>query len=310
MVVMDDCDGAKAFLQEGEGLVVPPNPESIANAVNQLLGEKGEEMGGKASKRVRRERDYDSMYNVVRNMVRASETEVTVITTSFNKGAYINDCCWSVDLQRKYGKVNHIVVDAGSRDQTHDVLKLWGNKVKVFTNIGQSQTASLNFAYEQMLKHFPDTEFVGWLNADDYYMENWLTESLNAIKGVDVTCGRYHLVDVTKNIKRPDVDPGADQIPDEVDLRQFMGRNTLCQPTVLMRRNTLDYQRRRYGYVWNPEYEFTQDLELWIRLLKDGFTIRRIRKTLACLRHYPGQMSTTHADQQKREFDRTQLMVR
>ena len=312
MVVMNDCEGTQYFLKEGEGLVVQPRPEDIAAGINQLLSNTGNTSGLKASNRIRVEHDYDIMYEEIRNMVEETRTEITVITTSLNKGPYINDCCWSVNLQRRqHAKVNHIIVDAGSTDQTMRVLKLWGDRVTVFENKGQSQTTSLNFAYDQMLRLYPNTEYVGWLNADDYYKEDWLSESLKAMRrwGADVTCGMYDLVDENKNVKTPDVDPGADQIPDEVDLRQFVGRNSVCQPTVLMRKSSLEYERGRYQYVWSPGYEYTQDLELWIRLLKDSFKIRRIRKSLACLRWYAGQLSNTHREEQMADLQRTQEML-
>jgi hypothetical protein len=56
--------------------------------------------------------------------------------------------------------------------------------------------------------------------------------------------------------------------------------------------------------TWNPSYHYTQDLELWVRFLRNGYRVAKVGKVTAYLRSHPGQMSITHMDQQIVERDR------
>lgn len=317
MIVMDDCAGAFNLVEPREGLVVSPTPKAIAEAVKSLLNneKKRVRMGLRASKRVRRELNYDTMLGKFEDMVNDALIEVTVITTSMNKGAFIEECVDSVDRQRApLLKVNHLIVDAGSTDETMEVLNRLASKVRVYVNEGQSQTSSLNWAMEKVGEEFPGTKYIGWLNADDKYLDNWMQESLKAIgermypmtqSEVDMTSSQYNLIAKDGSLKQPSVEPwGAAQLPDKVRIEDFKGKNTIVQPTVLIRRSSFERLREETGFYWNPEYEYTQDYELWGRMLKSGLIIQRIRKPLACLRHYEGQMSRLRRDEQIADFNK------
>ena len=51
--------------------------------------------------------------------------EVSIVTTSLNYGAYIEACIQSVKAQRQWhnAKINHLIMDGGSTDNTLTVLK-------------------------------------------------------------------------------------------------------------------------------------------------------------------------------------------
>lgn len=319
MLVMSDCLGARGFLREKEGLIVDSTPEKIAEGINYLLQHERilTSMGKRGSKRVRQEMSYNLMYTKVLESIEAARPEITIITTSLNKGPFINQCIASVDQQRKNNraKINHLIMDAGSTDETHTVLKKWESKVTVCVKRGISQTTSLNYAMELINRHFPNTKYIGWINADDWYEPNWLSESLKTMKRnvagskPAVTCSAYILRDEKGKTLRGYVDPGADQVPDSVEINQLTGRNTVNQPSVFIRRTAFEELKKKTGHYWNPTFEFTQDYELWLRMAQAGYLILRIRKPLANLRNYPGQMSHTHSGEQKLEFDKVQKMI-
>jgi glycosyltransferase involved in cell wall biosynthesis len=319
MIVMNDCLGTCGFLRENEGLIVEPTPEKIAEGINYLLqhNEKLTMMGKRGSKRVRREMSYNLMHTKFLEAIEEARPEITIITTSLNKGQFINQCIASVDQQRKTNraKINHLIMDAGSIDETHKILKKWGSKVTVCMKRNISQTTSLNYAMEIINQRFPRTQFIGWINADDWYEPNWLIESLKTmsrtVTGLKpaVTCSAYILRDEKGKTLRGYVDPGAQQVPDSVEINQLTGRNTVNQPSVLIRRTAFEALKKKTGDYWNPTFEFTQDYELWLRMAQAGYLILRIRKPLASLRNYPGQMSHTHSLEQKLEFDKVQELI-
>ena len=319
MIVMNDCLGTCGFLRENEGLIIEPIPEKIAEGINYLLQHKKKliMMGKRGSKRVRQEMSYNLMYTKFLEAINEARPEITIITTSLNKGPFIDQCIASVDQQRKTNraKINHLIMDAGSTDETHKILKKWGSKVTVSIRRGMSQTTSLNDAMEIINLLFPNTQYIGWINADDWYELNWLTESLKTMKrnvaGLKpaVTCSAYILRDEKGKTLRGYVDPGAQQIPDSVEINQLSGRNTVNQPSVFIRRTAFEELKKKTGHYWNPDFEFTQDYELWLRMVKAGYLILRIRMPLANLRNYPGQMSHTHSLEQKLEFDKVQELI-
>lgn len=310
VVVMSDCEGAVNNMMRDEGLISDPEPVAIATAVNSLLNNERQliSRGMKASNRVREELSYETMYKILDKTIQDSQLEVSVITTSYNKGPFIGECIESVLMQNHPGvKINHVIVDAGSTDETFHVLTEYAGRVNVYVNEGQSQTESLNWAMKKINEDFPNTKLIGWINADDKYKEGWLSESLKLIWDYDLTSSQYDLINREGDLQKANVEPwGAADLPDKIRIEDFIKKNTIVQPTILMRRECFNTLAEETGFHWNPEYEYTQDYELWIRWLMYGFTIIRLRKSLACLRHFKEQMSNLRKKEQKADFDKLQ----
>lgn len=225
--------------------------------------------------------------------------ELSVITTSLNLGLYIEDCILSVDKQRQWldAKVNHLIMDGGSTDETSDILKRHIDKVQSYVIPGEGQTPALNHAMRIIEEEYPDTTHIGWLNADDYYQDYWLDMMLGQLNkepdDVALICSVAKLAGIIGQATT------LRGLQNYFDLR-YLGThgNTVCQPTVLIKMPAFKQMKEISGFYFNPEHKYIQDLELWCRFLINGYRIRHINKITANLRMHEFQMSRTHRDEQ------------
>lgn len=291
MIVLDDSIGCIEMIRpEVDGLV--SSPQKLGSTINSLLNnpDKIKQMGESASIRINKEYPYDRQLSVFKKIISKTRSEISILTTSYNKGSYIEDCLRSIEKQRLSGlKINHVVVDAGSLDNTLEILTKYEDKIDYYEKKGMPQIDSLNFMMEVVNTKFPDTDYIGWINADDWYEDDWLTESLKHMKRFDVTTSQYFgRPDDKTKIKASD--PGSSRL-DEASIADFLTGNYVAQNTILIRKSSFDALKQKTGFYFNPDFKYTMDYELWVRFLKNGFRITRIRKPLSNLRIYDLQMS-------------------
>ena len=68
--------------------------------------------------------------------------KVAIVTPSYNTGRYIGPCVKSV-LQQDYPHVDHLVMDGGSTDNTVDVLKSFGPRLKWISQKDKGQSDAI-----------------------------------------------------------------------------------------------------------------------------------------------------------------------
>lgn len=236
-----------------------------------------------------------------------------------NYGRYIEQCIQSVLSQKASipTKINHIIMDGGSTDETIKILKKYEGRIHYYVNRGEGQTPALNHAMRIIEKKFPKTKYLGWINADDYYNPCWLEASLSVLRKeprkTAMICGYVTQVGVPDFLKA--VVKEHERVQDTTPLNPYINAqrmtrgNYVLQPTVLIRMYAFKAMKRKYGYWFNPEYDYTQDLELWHRFLANGLKIRRIRDRVATLRRHPIRMSQTHRVDQRREGHRARVWL-
>lgn len=312
VIVLADCEGNIHMLKDGvEGYIAEPNPHSIAQKTKQLL-QNYASMGKTASERVRKQYPYHMMTSQYFDIVQRERLEVSIITTSMNRGKYLEENIESIMSQTLKTKVNHIIMDGGSTDNTLQLLEKYRDNVYSYIKRDLGQTDSILRAIRIIETEFPQTKYVGWINADDYYEPNWLSGSLPVLDD-----------------SPPDVAmlcSDAKQVTEKGEFKQWLGYtseqyitlellarrgNIIVQPTVLIRLDALREIRDKTGMTFNPNYNYCQDLELWIRFLKNGYRIRKLNgvNVTANLRSHNEQMSLTHTKEQCLERDKLLIEI-
>lgn len=91
---------------------------------------------------------------------------VDIITPVYNSVRYIDDCVKSVMRCKSVGR--HIILDSVSNDGTSEVIdNVEESRILHIINKDQGQADALSTGLDMT-----NTEFFGWINADDIYIEN------------------------------------------------------------------------------------------------------------------------------------------
>ncbi|MDQ0967611.1 glycosyltransferase involved in cell wall biosynthesis [Flavobacterium sp. W4I14] len=92
--------------------------------------------------------------------------KITILTPSYNQGAYIEETIRSVLLQN-YPNLEYIIMDGGSTDGTKDILEKYSPWISFWeseTDRGQGHAINKGFA-------LASGDIYGWINSDDFYLD-------------------------------------------------------------------------------------------------------------------------------------------
>jgi glycosyltransferase involved in cell wall biosynthesis len=203
---------------------------------------------------------------------------VTIVTPSFNTGRFMEETLRSVRDQG-YPRIEHIVLDSGSTDDTLEILARYP-WVRLVTSGPTKLTAKLDYGFS-----IAQGDIVGWLCADDYYLPGAIAKAVETLKAHPdagmAYCNFLHVDEQGVEIDR--------ERSKQVGVRELLDER-LYVPTqgAFMRREALE----RVGPL-DRRYTLVCDWDLWIRIGKlyplvyvdDWWGAFRIRK---------GQLSQVH----------------
>jgi glycosyltransferase involved in cell wall biosynthesis len=185
---------------------------------------------------------------------------ITVVVPSFNQGHFIDHTLRSL-LDQGYPKLQVIVMDGASTDDTVERLRTYGERIE-WTSVkdeGQADAIANGFSRARY-------EWLTWLNSDDVQSSDALWE-INAVlrdhAGADVVVGRGHYMDVDGANPRayPTIRVAGDADP----TREIFEKGYVAQPSVFFRKSAYD----RVGGL-NRSLRFCMDYELWARFAIAG----------------------------------------
>lgn len=177
---------------------------------------------------------------------------ITVITPSYNQANYLGSAVQSV-LSQDYPRVEYLVVDGGSTDDTLAVLRGFGENLRWISEPDQGQSAAINKGWRQT-----QGEIVAWLNSDDLLYPDALhrvAEVFVENNNVDILYGDCDYIDSENRVLRP--------YPTQpFDFKQLVSYaiNYIPQPATFMRRRLLD----SVGYL-DENLHYTMDFDCWLR---------------------------------------------
>ena len=195
----------------------------------------------------------------------------TIVTPSFNQGRFLPDCVESVLAQTKV-EIQHIVIDAGSSDETAAVLERYPH-LQWTSEPDDGMSDGINKGFRQATG-----DWVMWLNCDDYLLPGALEKVADFIKShpqADVVHGDCIYVKEDKTPIRRKLDTPVD----EWDLL-LVG---CCIPSTstFFRREIIDA-----GYLLDVTYRNCMDWEYYLLLFRLGYCFNYIPAALAGFRWY------------------------
>jgi glycosyltransferase involved in cell wall biosynthesis len=182
---------------------------------------------------------------------------VSIVTPSYNSMPYMKATIDSVVIQN-YPNIEHIIIDGGSTDGTIDVLKTYP-KINWVSEQDNGQSHALNKGF-----NLAKGEIIGWLNSDDTYEPNVVSESVSYLlenEDVDILGSHVNIIDDNDKII-------GVSLTEPYNLIKLLNNNVIKQPTVFMRRRVIDELK---GV--NEELHYVMDWEFWLRAGLSGFKI-------------------------------------
>jgi len=119
---------------------------------------------------------------------------ISVIMPSFNQARFLRTAIDSVQSQRGDFDLEHIVVDGGSTDESVEILKSYGNKLRWVSEPDNGQSDALNKGLVMATG-----DVIGWLNSDDLYEPGALAAVARVFNAEPQTQWLYGKVGITNS---------------------------------------------------------------------------------------------------------------
>jgi len=214
---------------------------------------------------------------------------VSVITPSFRCAAFIRECIESV-LAQNYPNFEHIIIDGASQDGTVEILNEYSH-LQWISEPDTGEAEALNKALSMVRG-----DIIGWLNADDYYLEgvfNRVAREIDPHQGRHVVYGNANMIDEKGQLlweKR-----SASAITLSLLLRWWEHPRLPHQPSIF-------YSKALVTDIgpFNPDLHFSIDYEYWLRIIvkyrfhyiDQTFTDARVRADSKSLSTVPAQIQS------------------
>ncbi|WP_053367826.1 glycosyltransferase family 2 protein [Bacillus sp. FJAT-27245] len=200
-----------------------------------------------------------------------NSTKFSIITPSFNQGEFIEQTIKSV-INQSYKNFEYIIVDGGSTDNTHEILKKYLDhpKIKIIVEKDDGQSDAINKGFKIATGHL-----VGWINSDDLLEKDSFKKISNEYQKNPNAAIFYGDL---KIINGNGIKIGCIK-SDNIDYYSLLNiKPDVTQPGSFYNGSFL----KEIGFL-DKSIHFTMDYDLWLRLLKKGNAIK-INSILASFR--------------------------
>ncbi len=215
-----------------------------------------------------------------------SRPVISVIMPSYNQAAYLRDAIESI-LNQKRSDMECIVVDAGSTDETREVLRNYESKIKFLSCPGLKQSEVMNQGLEAA-----QGDIIGFLNADDLYCNSTcdtVIRFFNDHPNVEMVYGDCCVID-QNGLNVMTNHEIAFHKASYLFLAQF-----ISYPTVFFRRRAF----LRIG-KFDTSLDHAMDYDYWLKVADSG-TIMHVNHMFARFRWHPQSKSVLYNREATRE---------
>ncbi|OAI48200.1 glycosyltransferase [Gammaproteobacteria bacterium SCGC AG-212-F23] len=204
---------------------------------------------------------------------------ISIVTPSFNQGAYIERTLQSV-LQQNYPNLEYIVQDGASTDSTTDILKQYDSRLKHWESCGdKGQSHAINLGFRHA-----SGEIMAYLNSDDLLLPgslHYVGEYFANHPEVDVVYGHRILINENEDeIGRWVLPPHSNKILPWVDY--------VPQETLFWRRRIWE----KTGAAIDESFRFAMDWDLLLRFQQAQARFTRLPRFLGAFRVHSQQKTS------------------
>lgn len=218
------------------------------------------------------------------------KSTISIITTCYNAGATIRATIESVLSQRGDFELEHIITDAGSKDDTLSIIAEYKDKLRLIPVPGLNQSAGINAGIAQAKGNI-----IAYLNADDLYEPGALAKVAQAFEANPTKrwlAGYCRIIDEKGVEQQKWITAYKNLLLGFYRYGLLLTENFICQPAVFLRREVLE----TYG-PFSEHLHYVMDYEYWLRIGKHEDPIV-VRDYLASFRRFAGTKSNSGFVQQ------------
>ena len=199
----------------------------------------------------------------------------TIVTPSFNQGAFIERTLRSIHAQRGEVDVEHVVVDGGSTDGTLDILRRYEGQLSWTSSPDQGQSDAIN----QGLRRATG-DILAWLNSDDVYEPGALAAVAAAYRArpFQWAFGNCRIIDETDREIRRAITAYKIRQSRRYSFHRLLRRDFVPQPAAFFTREAFEQTGDLEGGL-----HYSMDYDYWLRLGR-RWTPRYLDRTLASFR--------------------------
>ncbi|MCL1999469.1 MAG: glycosyltransferase [Turicibacter sp.] len=188
---------------------------------------------------------------------------VSIIMPVYNGSNYLREAIDSA-LAQTYKNIEILVVNDGSTDNTEEIAKSYGDRIRYFKKENGGVSTALNMGIENM-----EGEYFSWLSHDDIYYPDRTERLINALYEdgdmKKIAWGTLDFLDENAKIHRYMITDDLAKITDSV-FPIIKGWIAGC--AILIHRSHFD----RVGY-FREDLRFVQDYEMWFRMFRNQQTV-------------------------------------
>ncbi len=214
--------------------------------------------------------------------MKVQSPSVSVVIPAYNQAGYLAECIQSV-LAQTYTDYEIIVVDDGSTDNTPNIVKSFSHAVRYVRQENQGLAGARNTGIREARG-----KYVALLDSDDAWLPTFLNSMMSLAKTTPeaavLYCGIIYIDEwgcYLPQFGRMRV------LPPEELYETLLRYNFLIPSTIVMDRSVV-----MAAGLFDVSFRRLQDWELWIRMLRQGYTIAGSDECLVRYRIHAKSLST------------------
>lgn len=189
-------------------------------------------------------------------------TLISVIIPLYNGAALINRCLDSVFSQKGKFKIEVVVIDDGSTDNSVDIIKNYTNPIKLIQQTNKGAASARNRGIK-----IASGKYLAFLDADDYWLPNFLLRTTTFLEQnknvIAVSTAQIHKIPGKKDFISPSFISESSKYKSDVIILDrfydFWGTHKhICTGSVLLKTQIV---KKTGGQL--EELRISQDLEFW-----------------------------------------------
>ncbi len=219
---------------------------------------------------------------------------VSIIIPVYNGSNYLKDAIDSA-LSQTYSNIEILVINDGSTDNTEEIAKSYGSKIRYYKKPNGGVSSALNFGISKM-----KGEYFSWLSHDDMYLPEKVEEEVKCLGSLDKTTiifsNFYLFDDKGKTISEVRHEKRATKKSIETGIFPVL-RGMVNGDTILIHHSVFD----KCGN-FDENVKTTADYIFWLKIFQT-FPHHFIETPLAKYRIHSEQDTQKHPDYNKESDD-------